>query len=101
LPAGTSLWAADLFTRVFAGFRLAEKDTRKVLKNAKFPILMIHGREDDFVPCDMTKQGFDACRGQKELLLVEKAGHGTSFLYDKECYTKTVIAFLEKHLEDF
>lgn len=101
LPAGPSLWAADLFTRVFAGFRLAEKDTRKVLKNAKFPILMIHGREDDFVPCDMTKQGFDACRGQKELLLVEKAGHGTSFLYDKECYTKTVIAFLEKHLEDF
>jgi fermentation-respiration switch protein FrsA (DUF1100 family) len=62
---------------------------------------MIHGTADDFVPCEMTKQGFDACTSQKELLLIENAGHGTSFLVDKEAYIKTVIAFLEKHLEDF
>ena len=39
--------------------------------------------------------------GSKELLLVDGAGHGTSFLVDRECYTKCVISFLEKYLEDF
>ena len=101
IPSGLSLWAADLFARVFAHFHLNQKDTRKVLKNANVPVLMIHGRDDDFVPCYMTQQGFDACTGKKDLLMVEKAGHGTSFLVDKEAYTKKIIAFLEKHLEDF
>lgn len=101
LPAGPSLWAADLFARVFAGFRLSEKDTRKVLKNAKLPVLMIHGQADDFVPCSMTEEGFNACCGEKELLLVPEAGHGVSFLVDKTKYTERVISFLEKHLEDF
>ena len=101
LPSGLSLWAADLFARVFAGFSLTDKDTRKTLKKARLPVLMVHGLSDDFVPCDMTKQGFEACTGEKELLLVEGAGHGVSFLVDKETYTKRIIAFLEKHLEDF
>lgn len=101
IPSGLSLWTADLFARVFAGFGLEEKDTRNVLKNAKVPVLMIHGLNDNFVPSSMTQQGFDVCNGEKELLLVENAGHGTSFLVDKEMYTKKIIAFLEKHLEDF
>ena len=62
---------------------------------------MIHGLADDFVPSDMTVQGYHACAGEKELLLVKDAGHGVSFLKDKETYTKCIIAFLEKHLEDF
>lgn len=101
LPSGPSLWIANLFARVFAGFSLQQKDTRMVLRNAKLPVMMVHGLADDFVPSDMTQQGYDACTTQKELLLVEGAGHGVSFLKDKETYTKRVIAFLEKHLEDF
>ena len=101
IPSGLSLWAADLFTRLIAGFSLTEKDTRTVLSNAKIPVLMIHGLSDDFVPSYMTQQGFDACIGRKSLLLVEGAGHGTSFLVDKEAYTRHVISFLEKYLEDF
>ena len=101
LPSGPSLWAAELFARIFAGFSFSQKDTRKVLNGSKLPVLMIHGLNDDFVPCEMTQQGFNACVGEKELLLVENAGHGTSFLVDRETYTKRVITFLEKHLEDF
>ena len=101
LPSAPSLWVAELFARILAGFSLTQKDTLKVLKKARIPVLMIHGLEDDFVPSDMSQQGFEACNGEKELLLVDKAGHGTSFLVDKETYTKRVIAFLEKHLEDF
>ena len=61
---------------------------------------MVHGVEDGFVPCEMTKQGYDACNGEKELLLVENADHGVSFLVDKPRYTKIVLAFLEKNLKE-
>ena len=101
IPSGPSLWAADWFAKLIAGFSLKQKDTRLVLKDAKLPVLMIHGLNDDFVPSYMTQQAFDVCTGEKDLLLVEGAGHGTSFLVDKETYTRKVIAFLEKHLEDF
>lgn len=100
-PAAAFLWATDLFARVFAGFSLKEKDTRKALAKAKLPVLMIHGSADDFVPCRMTLEGFDACTEDKELLIVQGAGHGVSFLVDKQSYTTKVIAFLEKHLEGF
>ena len=98
LPAAPTLWVTNLFTRCFAGFGLNDKDTRDVLKNCKVPVLLVHGVEDGFVPCEMTKQAYTACSGQKELLLVEKADHGVSFLVEKERYVNTVIAFLEKHV---
>ena len=100
LPAAPTLFVADLFARLFAGFSLTEKDTRKTLQNSKLPVLLVHGVEDGFVPCEMTKQGYDACNGEKELLLVEKADHGVSFLVDKPRYTKIVLAFLEKYLKE-
>lgn len=101
IPSGPFLWAADLFARIFAGFSLQQKDTRNVLKHAKIPVLLIHGKADDFVPWEMSQQGFDACCSEKEILLVDDAGHGVSCLKDKENYIKQILAFLEKYLEDF
>lgn len=98
LPPMPSLWAADLFARLIAGFSLTQKDTRKTLARNQLPILMIHGTDDTFVPCWMTKAGFAACTGPKELLLVEKADHGVSFLQDPERYSRAVIAFIEKNM---
>lgn len=100
LPPAPSLCVCELCARLFAGFSLTEKDTRQTLKNAKLPVLLVHGVDDGFVPCEMTKQGYDACNGEKEILLVEKADHGVSFLVDKARYTKTIIAFLEKYVEE-
>ena len=100
LPAAPTLFVADLFARLFAGFSLTEKDTRKTLQNSKLPVLLVHGVEDGFVPCEMTKQGYDACNGEKDLLLVEKADHGVSFLVDKPRYTKMVIDFLDKYVKE-
>ena len=100
-PPGPILWAANLFAMLLSGFRLDQKDSRQILKHAKLPVMLIHGLADDFVPCEMTQQAFDACIGEKEILLVENAGHGTSFLKDKDLYINSVIAFLEKYLEDF
>lgn len=101
LPAVPTLWAADLFARIFAGFGLAEKDIRKTLQNSKVPVLLVHGVDDGFVPCEMTRQAYAACKEPKELLLVDGADHGVSFLVDQVRYIDVVTAFLEKYIGGF
>lgn len=98
LPATPALWAADLFARIFAGFHLKEKDSRKILQNSKVPVLLVHGEADGFVPCEMTRQAYAACKEPKELLLVKGADHGVSFLMEQERYVATVEAFLQKYI---
>ena len=90
IPAWPFLWAASLCARFFAGFWLGEKHTTRTLEKNTRPILLIHGTADDFVPCDMTRCSFAACGGDKELLLVEGATHGISFLKAREEYTALV-----------
>ncbi|MBE6925690.1 MAG: alpha/beta hydrolase [Ruminococcaceae bacterium] len=96
--AGPFLWAADLFARVLAGFSLYERDTRKSLQNSRLPVLLIHGKEDDFVPCRMTEEAYAACTSEKELFLVEEAGHAISYLFDTPGYRKRVMDFLRKYM---
>ncbi len=101
LPAAPTLWVAELFARIFAGFSFWGRDTKKSLANSKLPILMVHGTKDGFVPCEMTRQGYAACTSQKHLLLVEGAEHGVSFLINPTTYTDMVLDFLKTNLEAF
>lgn len=96
--AGPFLWAADLFARVRAGFSLYERDTRKSLQKSRLPVLLIHGKGDDFVPCEMTEQAYAACTSEKEMFLVEEAGHAISYLFDTPGYRKRVMDFLRKYM---
>ena len=66
------------------------------VKKNKLPILLVHGTDDDFVPCEMTRQGYAVCSGPKELMLIVGADHGTSFLVDTPRYKQTVFAFLNR-----
>lgn len=96
LPAWPFLWAADLCARFFAGFGLNEKHTAKTLAKNTRPILLVHGLDDDFVPTEMSRRSFDACAGDKTLLLVEGADHGVSFLVAREAYLEKIDILLAK-----
>ena len=98
LPAAPFIWATDIFARLFGGFSLSQKDTRNTLKKNHLQVLMVHGESDDFVPCQMSKQGYAACAGDKELFLVENAGHGVSFLVKPDEYQNRLVRFLERTL---
>ena len=98
LPAQPVLIITDLLSRIFAGVSIWELDAREVLRNSKLPILMIHGTDDDFVPCKMTEQAFAACASPKQLLLVSGAQHGESFLVKPDAYIETVKTFIERIL---
>lgn len=86
-----------LGAKIYGGFDLTETDAVKAVKDAKVPILVIHGENDGFVPCHMSdvKQANPA--------LVERhtfpgADHALSYLVDTKRYWQIVMAFMERVL---
>ena len=67
--------------------------TVDAMKENKLPVLFIHGTDDKFVPVEMTYENYIACTAPKRLLVVPGAGHGKSYLVEKELYQKTVLEF--------
>lgn len=100
LPSKPFIWVTDLCARLFAGFSLNAKDSRKSLSRCKLPIVMVHGLADTFVPAYMTQEGFDACKSKKTLLMVEGADHATAFIKAPDQYRQIITDFVEEHLED-
>lgn len=101
LPPCLSMWATELCARAFAGFSIYEKNTITTLSSTSIPVLMIHGRDDTFVPCTMTERGYAACNSKKRLLLVDGAEHGVSFIHDREGYIGAVTDFLIENVDGF
>ena len=98
IPSGLFIRTADIFSRLFAGFSLYEKDSRKALRKNSLPILLVHGLADDFVPCQMTREAFAVCSCEKYLILAPDAGHGYSFMYTKEKYYSLICKLLDENL---
>ena len=80
---------------VFGKFNLTESSAVSAVSESDVPILIIHGGTDDFVPCYMAEEIYKACRSEKKLLIVPGAGHGMSYLVDKDLYEKTVKDFIK------
>lgn len=81
-----------------AGYGFKDYSTLEAVKNAAVPRLFIHGKEDLFVPTEMSVRNYDACAGEKKLLLVDNAGHAASLYENMELYEKTVTEFLNAYL---
>lgn len=65
----------------------------KAMTACKVPVLFVHGTEDDFVPVEMTYENYKACVAPKRLLIVPGAGHGMSYIVEKEKYEETLKKF--------
>lgn len=91
--------AVDLvgwYCRKLAKFEI-DFSVTDALKDSRLPVLMIHGTADGFVPCVMTKRAYDAYSGEKQLVLVEGADHGMSYVKDPARVTAALEEFLGKH----
>lgn len=97
LPAFPILNLVDLYARIFAKVSLKGADSRKSLANTSLPVLFIHGEQDDFVPLEMTKKNFAACRSEKEIYLVKNAVHAQSYAADTQGCEEKIAAFLAGH----
>ena len=100
LPPRPVVAFLNLFTNLFAGFSLYEWSTVDALKNARYPVILFHGLEDDFVPPWMSRKSFEACTGEASLHEFPGAGHGLSYLADTPRYQQLLREFLEGHLPE-
>ncbi len=88
------MWSLDKACAKIAGFKLKEYSTVDAIKNAECPIIFFHGEADDFVPMEMTVRNYDTFQGKKTIMTVPSAGHGISYLYQKEKYEKAITDFI-------
>lgn len=84
--------------RLYGGFNISEVTADSAVENSKTPILLIHGKGDKFVPCDMSDSIFEKCPKGTVYETFEGAGHGMSFVSDRNRYTKICTEFINKCL---
>lgn len=98
LPSFPALDAANLVTKIRAGYNLKDADALKAVKKSKTPTLFIHGDADDFVPTSMVYPLYEAAACEKDLLIIKGAGHGQSKEVDPKTYWDKVQSFIETYM---
>lgn len=77
-PKFPLLNAADMITRIKAGYNYEEASALEAVGKSKTPTLFIHGSQDDYVPFDNLQMLYDNATCEKEMLIVQGASHAES-----------------------
>ena len=93
LPVSVMYPLVKLSAKVFGRFDLEELSPMEAMKSCTIPVVFIHGEDDDFVPCDMSRQNYEACAAPKTIFTVPGAGHGLAYVIDPEGYLNTLNEF--------
>lgn len=98
LPAFPIMHIADKICKRKAGYSFREASPLNQISKCKLPILMIHGEEDNFVPCEYIYQLYEKANEPKYKLIVEGAGHCMSIAKENELYWNTIDEFVKKYI---
>lgn len=90
--------AASFITNVRTGYNYKEASSIDQIKKSVTTILFIHGNADEFVPVNMAYKLYDNANINKELIIVDGAGHAESRLADEELYYGSIFSFIDKYL---
>lgn len=100
LPAGLILPLINAYCRLLKGFTLHDCTATETLRHCTIPVIFLHGVQDGFVPAYMSERNFEACASKKQLILVEKADHGMSYLMEPERCEAALRAFFDAACEE-
>ena len=81
---------------IYGGFDIEKSTALESLAKTDIPVLFIHGEDDRFVPCEMSRKNHAACHSQKQIVTVKAAAHGISYLIDQNTYRTAVTDFVSK-----
>ncbi len=85
-----------LAARIFGGFSLNAVTALHAAKVSNIPILLLHGEDDRFVPCEMSHEIHTGSNGCTQLVTFPDAGHGLSYTVDPRRYEESVYTFLSQ-----
>ena len=98
-PAPVTKVLAAIGARLFGGFNLFDTDAIQAVKKTKLPILILHGDDDRFVPCEMSLAVRDANPRLVTHYLISTAAHGIAYLVDTPFYQEKVYTFVQQCLK--
>lgn len=98
LPAFPLVDSACLMLRLRGGYNLKDASALEAVRKSKTPTLFIHGDSDAMISVQMSRELYEAAACEKELLIVEGAGHGQAQEKDPDTYYQTIEEFLELHV---
>ena len=94
LPAAVVYPLIWLSARIFGGFNLHETSALAGVKASKVPMMIMHGEEDYFVPCEMSKKLHAHSNGMTTLATYPGAGHGLSYMKYTQVYEQSIYDYL-------
>ncbi len=97
LPAFPILTIANQLALNNYGFQLKTASSVRQLHKNTLPTFFIHGTGDRFVPMTMFEENLAATQGIKKGLIVAKAPHLSSSVYEPENYYSSIFEFLEEN----
>ena len=93
LPEYPFLPTLNLYCKLLMGVDYKAYSTIDVLKEAKYPILLFHGTNDNFVNCHMSKDNYEVIPTKKELYIYEGVSHCASYAMKTSEYQKILLDF--------
>lgn len=96
-PSRPLLDICNVYCKALCKYGFKDAEPIEHVKNAKVPILFIHGKSDDFVPFYMEKQLYDACTSDKTLVEVDGAIHARSYYTNPMQYETAMNEFIKKY----
>ena len=99
LPAAPFVDSACLMLRLRGGYNLRDASPLRAVAKSSVPTLFIHGSEDRMIDVGMSCELFEAASCEKELFIVEGAGHAQAQDKDPAEYYGRIGAFLNRYLQ--
>ena len=92
MPAGLLYPLVAAAARLFAGFDLSDEGALGAVRRARVPIVLLHGEDDRFVPCEMSRELARANEAMVSLYTFPGAAHGMSYMSDPARYLGALAA---------
>jgi hypothetical protein len=93
LPAFPLMYTTDWLCRWRYGWGFKEASAINQVKKCKYPMLMIHGGNDKFVPTEMVYRVYDAKPMPKQLWVADSSAHVFSYKDHRDEYIKKIVDF--------
>ena len=97
LPAFPLVDSARLVLQLRGGYDLMDASALNAVTKSNTPTLFIHGASDAMISVQMSKDLYEAAACEKELLIIDGAGHAQAQDKEPEVYYGTIRNFIEKH----
>lgn len=97
IPVLPFLFIMNIMCKIKNGYSLRQASAIKQVRRNKLPIFFIHGAIDDFVPTYMVFDLYKEANCEKELMVVNNAGHTVSEMVERKIYWRRISLFLDKY----